>query len=111
VPDDADNGHNGTLSQADSWLQSHIAPLVNNPAFQRDGILIIVFDESFASDTAHGGGHVAAVVVGPKVRAGYRSTAFYQHQDLLKTVLQALGVGSYPGAAASAPAMKDLFVP
>jgi phosphatidylinositol-3-phosphatase len=109
VPDNANNGHNGSLAQADSWLKAHVAPLLSSTAFQQDGILIILFDESFSSDTAHGGGHVAAVVIGPKVKRGYRSTLFYQHQSVLRTVLQALGVSSYPGAAATAPAMTDLF--
>lgn len=109
VPDNANNGHNGSLAQADNWLKAHIAPLLNSTAFQQDGILIILFDESFNWDTAHGGGHVATVVVGPKVKRGYKSTWFYQHQSLLKTVLKALGLGSYPGAAASAPAMNDFF--
>ena len=109
VPDEANDGHNGSLGQADNWLKVHIAPLLNSTAFQQDGILIIVFDESFDSDTAHGGGHIAAVVVGPKVKRGYKSTLFYQQQSLLKTVLKALGLGSYPGASASAPAMNDIF--
>jgi phospholipase C len=109
VPDNANNGHNGSLAQADSWLKAHVAPLLSSTAFQQDGILIILFDESFSSDTVHGGGHVAAVVIGPKVKRGYRSTLFYQHQSVLRTVLQALGVSSYPGAAATAPAMTDLF--
>lgn len=109
VPDDANNGHTGSLAQADSWLKEHVAPLLSTSAFEQDGILLIVFDESFSSDTAHGGGHIAAVVVGPKVKRGYKSTFLYQHQSLLKTVLKALGVGSYPGAAATAPAMSDFF--
>lgn len=109
VPDNADNAHNGTLAQADSWLKEHIAPLLSSAAFQQDGILIIVFDESFESDTAHGGGHVATIVAGPKVKRGYKSTLLYQHPSLVKTILEALGVGSYPGAAASAPAMSDFF--
>jgi acid phosphatase len=109
VPDNAHNGHSGSLAQADSWLKAHIAPLLSSSSFQQDGILIIVFDESFDADTAHGGGHVAAVVVGPKVKRGYKSTMFYQHQSLLHTVLKALGVASYPGAAAGVPAMNDFF--
>jgi len=109
VPDNAHNGHNGTLAQADSWLQSHLPPLLNSAAFKQDGILIIVFDESAESDTAHGGGHVAAVVIGPHVKPGFKSTALYQHQNVLRTALQAIGVSSYPGAAASASPMKDMF--
>lgn len=109
IPDNAHNGHSGTLAQADSWLQSHLTPLLNSAAFKQDGILIIVFDESAESDTAHGGGHVAAVVIGPHVKAGFKSAALYQHQSVLRTALQAIGVSSYPGAAAVAPSMKDLF--
>jgi len=109
IPDNAHNGHNGSLAQADSWLQSHLTPLLGNAAFKRDGILIIVFDESAVSDTVHGGGHVAAVVIGPHVKRGFKSTALYQHQNVLRTALQAIGVSSYPGAAAGATPMKDLF--
>jgi len=109
VPNLNNDGHNGTLGQADSWLQTHIAPLLSNPAFQQDGILIIVFDEALTSDATHGGGHVAAVMVGPGVKKGFKSTALYQHQNLLRTVMDALGVNSYPGAAATAKDMADLF--
>lgn len=97
------------LAAADSWLKTNIAPLISNPAFQKDGILVIVFDEAYSGDTTHGGGHVAAVVVGAQVKKGFKSTNLYQHQSLLRTLLTALGVSSYPGAAASAPAMSDMF--
>lgn len=97
------------LATADSWLKSNIAPLLSNPAFQQDGILIIVFDESVDSDTAHGGGHIAAIVIGPGVKKGSKSTALYQHQNVLRTVLDGLGVSTYPGAAATAADMGDLF--
>ena len=109
VPNVNDDAHNGTLQQADSWLQQNIAPLFNNAAFQKDGILIVVFDESFDTDTANGGGHVAAVVAGPLAKKGSQSSTLYQHQNLLRTVLNALGAGSYPGTAASAVAMADMF--
>jgi phosphatidylinositol-3-phosphatase len=97
------------LAVADSWLKNNIGPLLSNAAFQQDGILIILFDESFNTDTAHGGGHVAALVIGPKVKKGFKSTALYQHQNELRTMLDALGVTSYPGSAASAANMADFF--
>src|SRR6266700_8246439 len=109
VPNLLHDAHDGTLSAADSWLKSNIAPLIASPTFQKDGILIIVFDESSGSDTQHGGGHVAAVVVSPKVKPGYRSTTLYQHQNTLKTLMKALGLSSFPGAAGSASAMTDMF--
>jgi phosphatidylinositol-3-phosphatase len=97
------------LATADAWLKNNIAPLFNNPTFQQNGILIVVFDEGFNTDTAHGGGHVAAVVAGPGVRKGFKSTTFYQHQNILRTTLDALGVHTYPGNGGSSADMSDLF--
>lgn len=109
VPNLLHDAHDGTLQQADSWLKANIAPLIGSATFQKNGILVIVFDESVDSDTAHGGGHVAAVVIGPKVKPGHKSTSLYQHQNTLKTLLEALGVSSFPGAAGSAAPMSDMF--
>jgi acid phosphatase len=103
------DAHDGSLSAADSWLKSNIAPLIASPTFQKDGILMIVFDESVDTDTQHGGGHVVAVVIGPHVLAGHKSTTLYQHQNTLKTLMKALGLGSFPGAAGSAASMSDFF--
>src|ERR1019366_645014 len=102
APNIIHDAHSGSLAAADAWLKQHIAPLLNNAEFRKDGILIIVFDESFTSDTAHGGGHVAAIVVGPHVKRGFRSTQFFQHQSILTTVLDAVGTAPDPGAAVSA---------
>jgi acid phosphatase len=95
---------------ADSWLKTNIAPLLANSDFQTDGLLIITWDEGNSTDSAHGGGQVATVVIGPKVKKGYRSSTFYQEQSLLRTVLAAAGSTlTAPGAAASAPLMSDFF--
>lgn len=109
IPNVNDDAHNGTLQQADGWLRANIAPLLNNPAFQKDGILMIVFDEAASSDTAWGGGHVAAVIAGPHVKKGFQTSTHYQHQSLLRTAMEALGTGSYPGAAGGASPMSDAF--
>ncbi|MFB3917583.1 MAG: alkaline phosphatase family protein [Terriglobales bacterium] len=109
VPNVMNDAHNGSLAQADTWLQQNIAPLLANPAFQQDGILIITFDESFDTDTAHGGGQIPTVVIGPKAKLGYQSNTFYQHQNLLRTMLTALGVTTFPGAGATATSMADFF--
>jgi hypothetical protein len=36
------------------------------------------------SDTTHGGGHVAAVIVSAKTKQGYKSATLYQHQSVLR---------------------------
>jgi acid phosphatase len=105
VPNMIHDAHSGSLSTADAWLKTNIGPLLNNAEFKKDGILIIVFDESYSSDTTHGGGHVAAIAVGPFVKKGYKCTTFYQHQSALKTILKALGAQYDTGAASTAPTL------
>jgi hypothetical protein len=109
VPNLCDDAHNCSLTTADNWLKANIDPLVKNAGFQQDGLLIIAFDESAATDTSHGGGHVAWVVVSPKAKAGYQSTTLYQHQSTLRLLLEALGTQSFPGAGATAPSMAEFF--
>ncbi len=115
VPDINDDAHSGTPQQADSWLQtSVIALLSKSNAFASggDGILIVDFDEAATSDTAYGGGHVAAVFWGPSVKVGFTqtSTTVYQHQSMLRTVMEALGLSDPPGEAAGAPSMSEFLV-
>lgn len=120
VPDNTHNSHDcpagmttcttaDKLAVADQWLKANIAPLLASPAFQANGLLVITFDESFFSDIASGGGHVAAALVGTGVKSGFRSATFYQHQSVLRLTLQSLGVTTYPGVAMSAPDMKEFF--
>jgi phosphatidylinositol-3-phosphatase len=109
VPNLLHDAHDGSLSAADSWLKTNIAPLIASATFQKDGLLIILFDESFDSDTQYGGGHVATVVIGPKVKLGYRSTTLYQHQSTLKSLMEAVGLTNYPGAASSTKDMGEFF--
>jgi len=107
IPNKCNDAHDCSLSTADNWLKTNIAPLLSATAFQSggDGILIILFDESISSDGTHGGGHVAAVVVGPKVKRGFKLTSFYQHQSVLKTALKALGITTYPSASSAAASL------
>lgn len=97
------------LSTADSWLQANIAPLLASSTFQKDGLLVIVFDESFDIDVANGGGHVPMLVISPRAKSGYRSTTLFQHQSTLRLLIEAAGAHSYPGASQAAPDMGEFF--
>ena len=110
VPNVCDDAHDCSLSTADTWLRRNIDPLVQSALFQRDGLLIITFDESGSDDTG-GGGRVAWVVVSPRARRGYQSTATYQHENTLRLTAQALGLTTFPGAADSASNMAGFFQP
>ena len=109
VPNLCDDAHDCPLSTADTWLKNNIDPLIKSPQFQKDGLLIIVFDEANNLDLTSGGGHVAAVIVSPFSKSGYKSIAFYQHQSALRLMLEGLGVKKLPGGAATAPEMWEFF--
>jgi len=109
VPNLCNDGHDCPLTTVDPWLQANIDPLIKNPAFQQDGLLIVVCDES-ENDNTHGGGRIPAILISPAFsRAGYQSTTLYQHQSVLRLMLEGLGVKTLPGAAATAPAMWEFF--
>ena len=115
VPDVNDDAHTGTAQQADSWLQTNVViPLSNNSAFAPggDGLLIVEFDEAANSDITNGGGHISPVLWGPTVKAGYTqtSTTLYQHQSMLRTMMDLLQLPNPPGAAATAPSMSEFFI-
>ncbi len=115
VPGIFDDAHSASQQQADSWLQTNIvAPLSATPSFKSggDGVLIVDFDEGGGDDKAHGGGHVSPVFWGPLASAGYtqKSTVLYQHESMLRTVMEALALENPPGNAANAPSMAEFFV-
>ena len=108
VPNLCNDAHDCPLATADAWLQTNIDPLITSTGFQQDGLLIILFDESRA-DLRHGGGRIAWVVVSAKVKSGYRSAALYQHENTLRLTADALGLTTFPNAAAGAANMAEFF--
>ena len=97
------------LSTADNWLKNNLGPLLSSPAFQKDGLLVIVFDEAAASDSSHGGGHVAMLVVGPAVKPDFQSSTFYQHQNTLRLLVNSAGAAAAPGSSATAGGMSEFL--
>jgi len=110
IPDLDNDAHDGTLAQADNFLKNGVAPVLNTPSFQSggDGLMFITFDEC---DAAVGAcpQQIYTAVIGPKVKPGTVSSTMYRHESTLRTILDALGVTVYPGAANTAPDMTDFF--
>ena len=96
------------LAAADNWLRANIDPVLTNSAFA-NSILIITWDESDPTDVANGGGQIAPVLAGAHVKAGFRSVTFYQHESVLRLILDLLQVSDHPGASATAPSMQEFF--
>ena len=108
TPNGCNDGHDCGLDVADSWLQTNIDPLIKSAQFQKDGLLVIAFDES-GSDNTNGGGRVVAVIISPFSKPGFKSTTLYQEESVLRLMLEGLGIKVLPGAAATAPKMWEFF--
>ena len=119
TPNLNDDAHDGTMAVADSWLQSHLPAILARPEFQAggDGLMIITFDEGdlstdnrcSATVSTGCGGRILTVVVGPRVKRGFQSTVWHNHESVLKTTCLALGLSTCPGAAQTANNLGEFF--
>jgi phosphatidylinositol-3-phosphatase len=110
------NGEPGGLESADAWLQEWVPRILRAPAFRRDGLLLVTFDEAEAGDTSadasaccnqaqfpntpnnggpipgRGGGRVGAVAVSPFIKPRTVSHRQYNHFSTLRTIEDLFGL-------------------
>jgi phospholipase C len=106
------DGQPGGLVSADAFLRTWVPRILASPAFRRDGLLVITFDESDGPQqdasaccgegpgpnspapgiTGPGGGRVGAVVLGPSVQPGTRTSRTYNHYSLLGSIEDVFGL-------------------
>jgi hypothetical protein len=111
TPDLCDDGHDskckdggaGGLTRANSFLQLWVPLILQSPAYQKDGLLIVLFDESEYDNTAccneqpgpntsapgidgPGGGATGAVLVSPFITPGTVTQQSYNHYSLLRSL-------------------------
>lgn len=114
------DGEPGGLVSADRWLATWVPKILSSPAFKRDGLLIVTFDEAEFDDasaccgegpgpnsplpgiTGMGGGRTGAVAVSPFIRPGSWNDTAYNHYSLLCSIealfgLPKLGYAGQPG--------------
>jgi phospholipase C len=89
VPDLCNDMHDCPVATGDAWLGRFLRPLLRAPAL-RNGVVFVVFDEGVS--TEGGGGRVPALVLGPLVRPGARSSVHLDHYGLLATIESAWGL-------------------
>lgn len=115
------DGSTGGLTAANAFLQQWVPQILGSPAFKRDGLLVITFDESDGAQadataccgegagpnallpglTGPGGGRIGAVLLSPFITPGTVSNTPYNHYSLLRSVEQIFGLGYLGYAAAS----------
>lgn len=138
VPNVCDDGHDypcsnepsgkSAFSDIDRFLEVWVPKITSSAAFEKDGLLAIVFDEASTSDatsccgeqagpnspmpgiTGMGGGRTGAVLLSPFIAPGTVSTTPYNHYSLLASIESELGLARL-GYASDIKAIfgKDVF--
>jgi phosphatidylinositol-3-phosphatase len=99
------------LAAADAFLSDTLGPILATSDFQPggDGLAIVTFDECGGGTNAGCGAAIYTALIGPSVKPHTVSATPYKHENTLRTMLDALGIRRYLGAAASASDMSDFF--
>ncbi|HWB68034.1 MAG TPA: alkaline phosphatase family protein [Mycobacteriales bacterium] len=113
----------------DAFLRTWVPRIRRSPAFRKDGLLEITFDESEQSDAAaccgesldvnavdglagiagRGGGRIGALLLSPFVKPGTRSTHPYNHYSTLATDEAIFGLPRLGYATTAEPFAGSLF--
>lgn len=102
IPNNDDNMHDGSIAQADTWLNRQLSGYANWAA-ANNSLLIVTFDED--DDTNRN--QIPTVIYGAHVRPGQYSEQI-NHYNVLSTVEQMYGLPK-TGYAADAPAIADIW--
>ena len=117
----ADGGPGG-LPAADAFLQEWVSRITSSPAFQQDGLLVVMFDEADVGGSfdgsaccgeqpgpnspmpgigGPGGGRTGAVLLSQFVNAGSVNDTPFNHYSLLRSIEDIFGLPhlGYAGAA------------
>ena len=134
---DATGSNAGGLTSVDHFLSTYVPKIEASPAFGKDGLLLIMADESDAgsqdatsccgetfgpnsplpgiypeSGNGQGGGLIGALAIGRCVRAGAKDATPYNHYSLLRSLEDLYGVNTHlgmAGASGLASFGPDLF--
>jgi hypothetical protein len=123
----ADRSRPGGFAAIDQFLERWVPLITGSSAYQHDGLLMIVFDESGTTDTSAccgevagpgsplpgllgpGGGNTGAVLLSPFIAPGTTSGLAYNHYTMLRSVEDIFGLGHIGYAASGQSFAADVF--
>jgi len=102
VPNQLNDMHSGSISQADSWLKSNLDGYVQW-AKTHNSLLIVTWDEDDGSTV----NQIPTLFVGPMVKAGQYSESI-NHYSVLRTLEAMYGL-PYAGESANVSAITNIW--
>ncbi len=105
VPNLCHDMHDCSVRTGDAFLSRFVPRITASAAFA-DSALFITWDEG--STSLGGGGHVATLVISPRVTAGTVSSTSHNHYSLVRTIESAWGLGCL-AKTCTANDLRELF--
>ncbi|MGI9148734.1 MAG: alkaline phosphatase family protein [Chloroflexota bacterium] len=84
--------HDRSIAEGDHWLAGFVPRILDSSAWQQNGLLVVVWDESSNANSSDGG-HVLALFITPQGSPGARSPLPASHYSLLRTLEEGWGLG------------------
>jgi len=106
TPNLCNDMHDCPVSVGDAWLGRWLDRITASPTYRAGHtVVFVVWDE----DDGSAANRVPLIVVSPWTHPGTRSAARFDHDSLLRTTEELLGIRAYLGQAASAPSLSPAF--
>jgi phospholipase C len=105
VPNLQNDGHDTDVAFADKWFKARFLPLLNNPDFMKNTVVIATFDEgSWFSFN-----HIYTAVVGPNVKQ-MKVRQQLNHYSLLRMIEDNWDLGNLDKEDVTAPLVPNIWV-
>lgn len=105
IPNDHNNGHDTGVAYADRWLAKRFGPLLKDPNFMKDMLVIITFDEN----GGRSGNKIYTALYGDSIKAGTVSKQSYNLYSILRTIQDAWGLETLKKYDAGAKSINDIW--
>jgi hypothetical protein len=94
VPNKNHDAHDKSVSDAARWFRGFLEPKLADPRFMTGTLVVVTFDESGDKSDDPKTSPIYTVLLGPMITPGTSDRAGYDHYSLLRTVEDALGLGT-----------------
>lgn len=91
IPNNDNNGHDTNPAYADKWISGAFDKMFHDSVFLKDRLMVVTYDEGNPLQPAN---HIYTLFLGEMVKAGTKISRRYDFYDLLRTIEEAMGLGS-----------------
>jgi len=107
VPDLQNDGHDTSVTFADTWLSGAFGPRLSNPAFMNNTLFIVTFDENDSTNDTDMN-TVYMVMYGARATPGVNSSTLHDHYSLMRLVEDTFSLGNLGLNDATASIINEL---